>query len=107
MFYGRASRSEYWYFVLFNIIVSFILGAIDYSLGFYDVETHASLLSGIYSLLVILPSLGVTVRRLHDTDRSGWWIFISLIPLIGAIVLLIFLVQDSQPEQNRFGVNPK
>jgi uncharacterized membrane protein YhaH (DUF805 family) len=107
VFYGRARRAEYWNFVLFNIIVSIILSVIDHTLGTYDPETEAGLLGGIYSLLIILPSLGVTVRRLHDTDRSGWWILISLIPLIGAIVLLIFLVQDSQPEQNRFGVNPK
>jgi uncharacterized membrane protein YhaH (DUF805 family) len=107
VFYGRARRAEYWNFVLFNIIVSIILSVVDHGLGTYDLDTHAGLLGGIYSLLIIFPSLGVTVRRLHDTDRSGWWILISLIPLIGAIVLLVFLAQDSQPEQNRFGVNPK
>ena len=65
------------------------------------------LLGGIYALAVLIPSLAVSVRRLHDTDRSGWWLLIALVPLIGAIVLLVFLVLDSSSGQNQYGANPK
>jgi uncharacterized membrane protein YhaH (DUF805 family) len=100
VFRGRARRREYWYFVLFNLIISIILIIIDYMI-------NSSILVTLYSLGVLIPSIAVTVRRLHDTDRRGWWIFISLIPIIGAIVLLIFMVLDSQKGENRFGPNPK
>jgi uncharacterized membrane protein YhaH (DUF805 family) len=119
VFSGRASRSEYWYFVLFSAIVSIILTVIDVMMGSGTADTSVSAdagmamsvnmgwLSGIYSLGVLLPSLGVLFRRLHDTDHSGWWILISLIPLIGAIVLLVFLVKDSTPGNNEYGPSPK
>lgn len=107
VFSGRARRKEYWYFVLFNIIVSIILGIIDLGTGTYSIEDGIGLLSGIYALAVLIPAIAVAVRRLHDTDRSGWWLLIALIPLIGAIVLLVFMVQDSNPGQNQFGPNPK
>jgi uncharacterized membrane protein YhaH (DUF805 family) len=100
VFSGRARRKEYWYFVLFNLIISIILIIIDYMI-------NSQILTTLYSLGVLIPSIAVTVRRLHDTDRRGWWIFISLIPIIGAIVLLIFMVLDSQKGENRFGPNPK
>lgn len=109
-FGGRARRKEYWFFVLFNMIVAIVLGVIDGALGLYMIEqeeAQVGLLGGIYSFAVLLPSLAVSVRRLHDTDRSGWWILIALIPVIGAIVLIIFMVLDSQPGSNRFGPNPK
>jgi uncharacterized membrane protein YhaH (DUF805 family) len=93
-FSGRAKRREYWMFVLVNLIISVILSFIDRALGFTS-ETGFGLLSGIYSLAVLLPSLAVTVRRLHDTGRSGWWILIALIPIVGWIVLLIFMILDS------------
>ncbi len=107
VFSGRASRSEYWYFVLFNIIISLLLGGIDFMTGTLDMDTGIGLLSGLYSLFVLLPMLAVSVRRLHDTDHSGWWFFIQLIPIIGAIVFLIFMVQDSQSGSNEYGSNPK
>jgi uncharacterized membrane protein YhaH (DUF805 family) len=66
-----------------------------------------ALLSSLYSLAILLPSLGVGIRRLHDTGRSGWWYFIALIPLVGIIVLLVFWIQDSQPGDNQYGVNQK
>lgn len=106
-FSGRARRKEYWMFALFNIIVSLVLLMLDSAMGTGSFESGTGLLSGIYSLAVILPSLGVTVRRLHDTGRSGWWILIALIPLIGAIVLLVFMVSDSQPGNNQYGPSPK
>ncbi|WP_153912585.1 DUF805 domain-containing protein [Shewanella sp. TC10] len=106
-FKDRARRKEYWFFVLFNVIAGIILGIVDNMTGTLNQETGYGLLSGIYSLLVFLPALGVSVRRLHDTDRSGWWILIAFIPIIGALILLYFFVSDSQEETNRFGPNPK
>ena len=104
VFSGRARRKEYWYFALFNIIVSIALGFIDGLSGFFSPEAGIGLLGGLYSLAILIPSIAVSIRRLHDTDRSGWWLLISIIPLIGAIELL---VQDSSPNDNRFGANPK
>lgn len=100
-FSGRARRQEYWMFVLFNILASVALAVVDGILG------TSGALGGLYSLAVLLPSLAVTFRRLHDTDRSGWWLLICLIPLVGAIVFLVFLCLDSKPGANRFGPNPK
>ena len=107
VFSGRSRRKEYWYFVLFNIIVAIVLAGIDALLGTFSSSSNIGLLSGIYSLAILIPSLAVTVRSLHDIDRSGWWIFINLIPLIGSIVLLVFAVMDGTPGSNRYGPNPK
>ncbi len=105
VFSGRASRSQYWYFALCSAIISIILSIIDNAIGLGG-ET-IGLLSGLYSLAVLVPSLAVLARRLHDTGKSGWWILIGLIPVIGAIVLIIFAVMDSQPGTNEYGPNPK
>ena len=107
VFNGRARRKEYWYFVLFNIIISIVLAVIDGVAGTFSAEAGMGLLGGIYILVVLIPSIAVSVRRLHDTNRSGWWLLIGLIPLIGGIVLLIFMVQDSKPDENQYGPNPK
>jgi len=107
VFSGRSRRKEYWYFFLFNSIFYLILLIIDTLTGTYNQENGMGLLTMIYFIAVLLPSLGLSVRRLHDTNRRGWWILLSLIPIIGAIVLLIFMVQDSTPGENRFGSNPK
>jgi uncharacterized membrane protein YhaH (DUF805 family) len=107
VFDGRARRKEYWMFFLINLVISVVLIAIDYSIGTFSPQTGAGLLQGLYSLAVLIPSIAVTVRRLHDTDRTGWWILIGLIPVIGGIVLLIFMVLDSEPEANEYGPNPK
>ena len=101
VFSGRATRSEYWYFVLINMVVSIILVSIDKNIADGDI------LYTIYSFAVIIPSLAVATRRLHDTDRTGWWQLILLIPVIGFIILVVFLVQDSNPYTNRYGPNPK
>lgn len=106
-FEGRARRKEYWFFILFNVLAVVVLGIIDVVLGTSSKEAGLGLLSGIYLLAVLLPALAVTVRRLHDTDRSGWWILIEFIPLIGGLVLLIFTLLDSTPGSNRFGPSPK
>ena len=100
-FSGRARRQEYWMFVLFNFLVSVAVGVVDGILG------AGGSLSGLYSLAVLVPSLAVSARRLHDTDRSGWWMLIALIPLVGWIILLVFLCSDSKPGANRLGANPK
>ena len=106
VFSGRSRRKEYWYFVLFNLIVSLVLSAIDALLGTFS-SANVGLLSGIYGLAVLIPSIAVSVRRLHDIDRTGWWVLISLVPVIGTIVLLVFAVLDGTPDENRFGPNPK
>lgn len=107
VFKGRARRKEYWFFILFNLIASVVLTVIDFMTGLLDAELGIGLLSGLYSLAVLVPSLAVTVRRLHDTDRSGWWLLIGLVPLLGGIVLLVFMLLDSMAEDNQYGANPK
>jgi uncharacterized membrane protein YhaH (DUF805 family) len=107
VFSGRSRRKEYWFFVLFNVLASIVLAAIDGATGSFNPETGMGTLGTIYALAVLLPSLAVSVRRLHDTGRSGWWLLIGLVPVIGAIVLLVFMVQDSKPGENQFGANPK
>ncbi|QRG67199.1 DUF805 domain-containing protein [Brevibacillus choshinensis] len=99
-FSGRARRKEYWMFVLFSVIISLVLSLVENLIGIPQV------LTSIYSLAVLLPSLGVLVRRLHDTGRSGWWFLLAFIPVIGTIILLVFMCQDSK-EDNQYGPNPK
>ena len=106
VFSGRSRRKEYWYFVLFNIIVGLVLAAIDALLGTFSSASNIGLLSGIYSLAVIIPTIALTVRRLHDIDRTGWWVLINLVPF-GSIVILIFALIDGTPGDNRFGPSPK
>jgi uncharacterized membrane protein YhaH (DUF805 family) len=106
VFHGRARRKEYWLFFLGNFIVSSILVAIDSRLERAGIERRADL-AYLYSLAVILPSIGVSIRRLHDTDRRGWWLLLFLIPVVGAIVLIVFYVQDGTVGENRFGPDPK
>lgn len=107
VFAGRARRREYWFFVLFSILISIVLAVIDHMTGTLSPTADLGLLSGIYALAVLVPSIAVSVRRLHDTGRSGWWLLISLVPLVGGIVLIVFLVLDSQAGENKYGPNPK
>lgn len=108
VFSGRARRKEYWYFVLFNLIIMAVLSGIDNGAHlFVNQQYEAGLLSTIYSLAVLVPSLAVLVRRLHDTGRSAWWLLLLLVPIIGYIVLVIFTVLDSTPGANEYGPNPK
>ena len=88
-FNGRATRTEFWMFILFNCIASIIITAIGYLL-------HISVLSSIYSLAVLVPSLAVGVRRLHDTGRSGWWWFIAFVPVVGCIWLIVLWCLESK-----------
>lgn len=107
VFSGRARRKEYWFFALFNFLVSIALVMVEAALGMGDLESGYGPISGLYSLAVIIPGLAVSVRRLHDTGRSGWWFLVVLVPLIGAIVLLVFTLLDSEAGTNEYGPNPK
>lgn len=98
-FTGRARRKEYWMYILFYLIFYIVLSVIDAALG-------TLLLTSLFSLALLIPSISIAARRLHDTGRSGWWQLLVLIPLLGSIVLIIFLVQDSHDE-NIYGPNPK
>ncbi|HLF98613.1 MAG TPA: DUF805 domain-containing protein [Methylococcaceae bacterium] len=107
VFEGRAHRTEYWMFFLFNILIGIVLAFVDLATGTLSEETGMGLLGGVYTLAVLIPSIAVSVRRLHDTGRSGWWVLVGLIPLLGVIVLLVFMVLDSEPGENSYGPNPK
>jgi len=107
VFSGRSQRSEYWYFVLFYLLIFIALCVVDWLVGTFSPSAEIGLLSGVFSLAMVIPSIAVAARRLHDTDRSGWWQLLSLIPLIGVIVLIVFLAQDSKPGENKYGPNPK
>jgi uncharacterized membrane protein YhaH (DUF805 family) len=112
VFTGRARRKEYWLFALWNFIIVLVFDALMFVFGMMGnsgtiLTQLVSVVGCLYVLAIILPSLGVFVRRLHDTGRTGWWILIGLIPVIGGIVLLIFSVMDSQPGDNKYGPNPK
>ncbi|WP_410769939.1 DUF805 domain-containing protein [Fontibacillus sp. BL9] len=100
-FQGRARRKEYWMFVLFNFIISFVLGFISGLLNLPNV------LGYLYALAVLIPSIALVFRRLHDTGKSGWWALISFVPVAGAIILLVFMCLDSDEGTNQYGPNPK
>jgi len=100
-------RKEYWFFLLFNVIAAAVLSIIDMFTGTYNATTGIGLLSGIYALVMLVPGIAVTIRRLHDTGRSGWWILIALVPIIGGIWLLVLMVLDSHKEPNQWGPSPK
>ena len=97
-FTARALRSEYWYWVLFNILAQIVATIID-----VIIFGNSSILVAIVSLGLLLPSIAVGVRRLHDTDRSGWWLLIGFVPLVGAIILIVFMCQRGTAGPNRFG----
>lgn len=103
-FSGRAHRTEFWMFVLINLVVSLVLSMIDFALGW--VGPFGGALGSLYSLGVLLPTIGVSVRRLQDTGRTGLWYLLIFVPFIGALVLIFFFVQPSQPGTNQYGPNP-
>ena len=106
-FSGRARRQEYWMFALFNMIFGFIAIILDNVLGIAMEGVGYGPIYILYVLAVFIPGLAVAVRRLHDVGKSGWMLLIALIPLIGAIWLLVLLFTDSQKESNKWGQNPK
>ncbi|MBA3668448.1 MAG: DUF805 domain-containing protein [Sphingomonas sp.] len=104
-FSGRAPRAEYWWFYLLFVILYLVVSIVDSMVGVKAFGPYGILVA-LLSLALLIPSLAVGVRRLHDTDRSGWWFLIILIPLIGAIVLLVFFVSGGTKGSNRFGDDP-
>lgn len=105
-FSGRARRKEYWMFVLVSFVLAGVLSIIDKILGL-ERASGEGILTTIYGLLVLLPSWAVQFRRLHDTDRSAWWMLLLLIPIIGWLVILVFNCQNGTQGDNRFGPDPK
>jgi len=111
-FRGRSRRSEYWFIQLFLVVTNFSVAIIDLALMGWDVDRFIANGGGgivglVWILVTIVPALAVLVRRLHDTGKSGWWGLVGLLPLVGAIVLLVFTVTDSSPGENKFGLSPK
>lgn len=105
-FKGRARRAEYWWFFVVNLIPAVTLSLLDRQLGLVSESTGYGLISGLYIAVAFIPSLAVTVRRLHDTGRSGWWFLLSLIPVIN-IALIILLALDGAKSANKYGESPK
>lgn len=101
IFDGRSHREEYWMFVLFDLIIILVLMVLSV------VVAPSMVILVLHRLAVAVPGIAVTIRRLHDTGRSGWWCLIGFIPIIGAIVLLFYMAQDSQPGTNQYGPSPK
>jgi uncharacterized membrane protein YhaH (DUF805 family) len=99
-FSGRARRQEYWMYFLFNIIAVVVLTIID-------AVIKTSILVILYYLAVLLPTLAVGFRRLHDTGRSAWWLLLGIIPLIGSIIIIVFLASEGDAGENKYGPSPK
>ena len=99
-FDGRAQREEYWMYTLIYILIYFALAGVGYAI-------HMMFLASIFSLAMLIPSIAVTARRLHDINRSGWWQLLAFIPIIGWIILFIWYVTDSDSGSNQYGPNPK
>jgi uncharacterized membrane protein YhaH (DUF805 family) len=98
-FSDRACRSEYWYWVLFVVIGFIVTRIIDYGIG-YPITYF------LFALAIVIPGIAIGIRRLHDLDRSGWWLFLNLIPLVGAIVLIVWFCSQGTQGANRFGQDP-
>lgn len=105
-FSGRARRSEYWWFFLFVVIVSAVASVLDALLGTVSDDTNLGVIGTIVGLALVLPIIAVSVRRLHDTSRSGWWYLLVLIPIVGSIILIVFYCLDSHGD-NQYGPSPK
>ncbi|WP_342591901.1 DUF805 domain-containing protein [Jiella sonneratiae] len=121
-FSGRARRKEYWLYMLLFYVAMFVLAFVDSAIGLggetqtavdttngfsASANAEGGILTGIWAILNIVPLLSCAVRRLHDTDRTGWWVFITIIPLIGSIWFLVLMCLDGTPGRNRFGPDPK
>lgn len=104
-FSGRSNRSEYWYFILFHLLFLILATILDNALGFASNSMPGTIYL-VYSLALIVPGLAVTVRRLHDIDKSGWHVLIGLIPLIGGIWMIVLLARKGTAGENRYGPNP-
>ncbi len=113
-FSGRAQRSEFWWWILFTWITtivlsiadSFLFGTVTTQDGGFEASTDTAILSAIFSLAILLPTISVIVRRLHDTDRTGWWYWLALVPLVGIIILIVWWASKGTDGPNRFGADP-
>jgi len=105
-FGGRAGRKEFWHYFLMYMLIVMVLTVIDAIIGRLDTKAGVGLLSGIFALVTLLPGLGVGIRRLHDIGRTGWWLLISVVPFVGAIVLLVFAATKGDAAANHFGAVP-
>ena len=101
-FEGRSARSEYWWWTLFVFIANIFVGILDTAIF----QSESGILGIIVSLAFLLPGLAVSIRRLHDVDRSGWWLLIILVPILGAILLLVWYCTKGTEGSNRFGTDP-
>ena len=106
-FTGRARRSEFWWFVLFTVIVGLVASTLDAVIGTDYDGGSGGLLSTLTSLGLFLPSIAVGARRLHDIARSGWWQLIGIIPIIGWIIVIVWFARDGEPGANQYGTNPQ
>ena len=107
---GRARRKEYWYPVLFIFLINLVINALGGIFGAMDIDilvTMCNVLSGIFGIATLLPSIMVAIRRMHDIGKSGWWVLISFVPCVGMFIALYFCCLDSQPGDNQYGPNPK
>lgn len=105
-FSGRARRKEYWMFILVNFILSAVLGILDNIMGL-KIFGDKALLTTLYGIFIFLPWWAVQFRRLHDTDRSAWWLLLLIIPVLGWLVILAFNCQAGTSANNRYGPSPK
>jgi len=105
-FSGRSRRKEYWYALLFVMLISIALVILEFVLASTGMWVPG-ILTGLFCLAIIIPGLAVTIRRLHDINRSGWWYFINFVPIVGPIIFLVFMIQDSYNGTNPYGPNPK
>jgi len=99
-FNGRSTVSDYWWIILANFLIGFALGFVG---GLLNIEGITSLISSLYSIAIIIPGIALVIRRLHDTNRSGWWFFISFVPIVGVIILIVFFCSPSVNENNKYG----
>lgn len=107
-FEGRARRQEYWMFTLINVLIFFVLAFVSGLLADSgDASVIPIIIIGVYFLAILVPSIAVTVRRLHDTGKSGWYYLLSFIPYIGGIIMLVFTVQNGDVGLNQYGPDPK
>lgn len=106
-FNGRARRKEFWMFFFCNLLMLILMICIDYSANLIHWPSGFGILTMMYMLITFLPSLAVQVRRLHDVGKSGWMLFIPIIPIIGSIWLIVLLCTDSEAGKNKYGANPK
>lgn len=104
-FSGRARRREYWTFALVNCLIALLL--LILGLAFGEDSPASNIMVTIFYLIMLVPNLSVSVRRLHDIGKSGWYMFLGLIPLIGGLILLVWSLMDSEPGENQYGKNPK